>query len=48
MDIGRIIREVEIVREVSPEPFPFEPGPVREPAPGPAPEETTSEPNRVP
>ena len=33
MDIGKIIREVEIAREVEPEPFPFDPDPLREPTP---------------
>jgi hypothetical protein len=33
MDIGKIIREVEVVREVEPEPFPFDPEPVRRPVP---------------
>jgi hypothetical protein len=32
MDIGKIIREVEIVREEELEPFPFETEPIREPA----------------
>jgi hypothetical protein len=33
MDIGTIIREVEVARESDPELFPFDPEPARHPAP---------------
>jgi hypothetical protein len=43
MDIGRIIREVEIAREIEPETFPFDPDPSTQPAPSREP----AEPNRA-